>query len=59
MAQDIAKGRRTETEYINGFIAMRGAEIRVPAPVQAKMHAVVKRIESGELKQSPSVIEGI
>ena len=59
MAQDIAKGRRTETEYINGFIAARGAEIRVPAPVQAKMHAVVKRVESGEWKPSPAVIEGI
>jgi 2-dehydropantoate 2-reductase len=59
MAQDIAKGRRTETEYINGFIAARGTEIGVPAPVQAKMHAVVKRVESGEWKQGPSVIDGI
>jgi 2-dehydropantoate 2-reductase len=59
MAQDIAKGRRTETEYINGFIAARGTEIGVPAPVQAKMHAVVKRVETGEWKQSPSVIDGI
>lgn len=59
MAQDIAKGRRTETEYINGFIARRGAEIGVPAPVQAKMHAVVKRVESGEWKPGPSVIDGI
>jgi 2-dehydropantoate 2-reductase len=59
MAQDIAKGRRTETEYINGFIAARGAEIGVPAPVQAKMHAVVKRVESGEWKPGPEVIEGI
>jgi 2-dehydropantoate 2-reductase len=59
MAQDIAKGRRTETEYINGFIAARGAEIGVAAPTQAKMHQVVKRVESGELKPGPSVIEGI
>jgi len=59
MAQDIAKGRRTETEYINGFIAARGGEIGVPAPTQAKMHAVVKRVESGEWKPGPAVIEGI
>ena len=59
MAQDIAKGRRTETEYINGFIAMRGAEIGVPAPTQARMHEVVKRVESGRLKPGPGVIDGI
>ena len=59
MAQDIAKGRRTETDFINGFIAARGTEIGVPAPVQAKMHAVVKRVESGEWKPGPAVIDGI
>ena len=59
MAQDIAKGRRTETDFINGFIAARGSDIGVPAPVQAKMHAVVKRVESGEWKPGPSVIDGI
>ena len=59
MAQDIAKGRRTETDFINGFIAARGAEIGVPAPTQAKMHEVVKRVESGRLKPGPGVIDGI
>jgi len=58
MAQDIAKGRRTETDYINGFIAARGQEIGVPAPVQARMHEVVKRVERGEAKPSPELIAG-
>jgi len=58
MAQDIAKGRRTETDYINGFIAARGAEIRVPAPTHTKMHDVVKRVERGEAKPSPELIAG-
>jgi 2-dehydropantoate 2-reductase len=58
MAQDIAKGRRTETDYINGFVAMRGQEIGVPAPTHAKMHEAVKRVERGEVKASPAVIEG-
>jgi len=30
MAQDIAKGCRTETDFINGYVAARGAEIGVP-----------------------------
>jgi 2-dehydropantoate 2-reductase len=58
MAQDIAKGRRTETGYINGFIARRGAEIGVPAPTHAKMHEAVERVERGEAKPSPELIAG-
>jgi len=59
MAQDMAKGRRTETEFINGFVAMRGAEIGVPAPTHARMNEVVKRVERGELAASPDVIKGV
>jgi len=58
MAQDIAKGRRTETDYINGFIAQRGAEIGVPAPTHRKMHDAVRRVERGEVKPSPDLIAG-
>ncbi|MGH8648955.1 MAG: ketopantoate reductase family protein, partial [Burkholderiales bacterium] len=56
MAQDIAKGRRTETDFINGFVAARGQEIGVPAPTHAKMHEAVKRVERGEAKPSPELI---
>jgi 2-dehydropantoate 2-reductase len=58
MAQDIAKGRRTETDYINGFIALRGAEIGVPAPTHVKMHEAVKRVESGVSRPSAELIAG-
>jgi 2-dehydropantoate 2-reductase len=58
MAQDIAKGRRTETDFINGFVATRGAEIGVPAPTHAKMSEAVKRVERGEAKPSPELIAG-
>jgi 2-dehydropantoate 2-reductase len=58
MAQDIAKGRRTETDFINGFVAARGNEIGVPATTHAKMHAAVQRVERGEVKASPALIEG-
>ncbi|HEY7576012.1 MAG TPA: 2-dehydropantoate 2-reductase [Acetobacteraceae bacterium] len=49
MAQDMAKGRRTEIEFMNGFIAEKGAEAGVPAPTHAMLTAVVKRVERGEL----------
>jgi 2-dehydropantoate 2-reductase len=58
MAQDIAKGRRTETDYINGYVALRGAEIGVPAPTHARMNEAVKRVERGEAKPSPELIAG-
>ena len=59
MAQDIAKGRRTETEFLNGYVAARGAEIGVPAPTHAKMNEVVRRVERGELRPSPENISGM
>jgi 2-dehydropantoate 2-reductase len=58
MAQDIAKGRRTETDYINGFIAARGAEIGVPASTHARMNELVRRVERGEARPSPELISG-
>jgi len=59
MAQDILKGRRTEIDAMNGFIARKGAEIGVPAPSHARLTELVTRIERGELKPSPSHLEGL
>jgi len=58
MAQDIAKGRRTETDFINGFVAARGAEIGVPAPTHARLNELVRRVERGEVKPSPEHVSG-
>jgi len=57
MAQDILKGRRTEIDAMNGFIARKGAEVGVPAPSHAKLAGIVARIERGELKPSPSLLK--
>ena len=56
MAQDMAKGRRTEIEFMNGFIAEKGAEVGVPAPTHAMLTAVVKRVERGEIAADPAKI---
>ena len=58
MAQDILKGRRTEIEAMNGVIASKGAEAGVPAPSHAKLTDIVTRVERGELKPSPSLLQG-
>ena len=57
MAQDILKGRRTEIEAMNGFIAAKGAGIGVPAPSHVKLTDIVTRVERGELRPSPSLLE--
>jgi 2-dehydropantoate 2-reductase len=59
MGQDMVKGRRTEIEYINGFIAAKGEEVGIPAPGHAALTALVKRIERGELQPGPEHIERI
>ncbi len=56
MAQDIRKGRRTEIEAMNGFIARKGAECGVPAPANEQLTAIVTKVERGELKPSPALL---
>lgn len=53
MAQDVDKGRRTEIDDINGVVVARGRELGIESPVNAGLHAVVKRIEQG--KATPSL----
>ena len=48
------KGRRTEIEFMNGFIAQKGKEVGVPAPAHARLTEVVKKVSAGELKPAAS-----
>jgi 2-dehydropantoate 2-reductase len=56
MAQDIRKGRRTEIDAMNGFIAEKGAAAGVPAPSHVELTQIVTRVERGELKPSPALL---
>ncbi len=44
-AQDIAQGRRTEIDSLNGYVARRGAELGIATPVNQTLHALVKLLE--------------
>jgi 2-dehydropantoate 2-reductase len=46
MAQDIARGRPTEIDSLNGFIAQRGRELGVPVPISRTVYALVKLLEN-------------
>ena len=56
MGQDMIKGRRTEIEYMNGFIAQRGETIGRAAPANAFLTDLVKRVERGEVPAQPDNI---
>lgn len=45
-AQDLARGKPTEIDQLNGFVARRGAALGVPAPVNQALHALVKLAET-------------
>ncbi|WP_274626271.1 ketopantoate reductase family protein [Arvimicrobium flavum] len=59
MAQDIGKGRRTETDAINGFIAQKGRDVGIDATPHGRVHQLILRIERGELQPSPELARGI
>jgi 2-dehydropantoate 2-reductase len=53
MGQDMLKGRRTEIEFINGFIVDKGESIGIPTPANAALTDIVKRVYRGEMPPSP------
>jgi 2-dehydropantoate 2-reductase len=44
-AQDLARGKRTEIESLNGYIVRRGAELGVATPSNFALYAMVKLLE--------------
>ncbi|HEX9409140.1 MAG TPA: 2-dehydropantoate 2-reductase [Methylomirabilota bacterium] len=57
MAQDVAKGRRSEIEQMNGHVVARGLELGVPTPVSSAVVGIVREIDAGTRKPSPALIE--
>lgn len=45
-AQDLQRGKPTEIDALNGFVAQRGAELGVPTPVNRTLYALVKLRET-------------
>ncbi|HZF79448.1 MAG TPA: 2-dehydropantoate 2-reductase [Rubrivivax sp.] len=46
-AQDMARGKPSEIDHLNGFIARRGRELGIPTPTNQALYALVKLVESG------------
>jgi 2-dehydropantoate 2-reductase len=57
MAQDIAKGRRTEIDQMNGSVVARGREGGVPTPMSRAVVEIVHEVESGARPPAPGNLE--
>lgn len=53
MGQDMAKGRRTEIEFLNGYIMREGEKVGQSCRANAALTDIVKRVEKGELAPDP------
>ena len=44
-AQDIAKGKRTEIDHLNGYVVRQGEALDMPTPVNRMLNALMKLLE--------------
>jgi 2-dehydropantoate 2-reductase len=44
--QDLARGKRSEIDYLNGLILRRGETLGIATPANRLLHAIVKVLES-------------
>jgi 2-dehydropantoate 2-reductase len=44
-AQDLARGKRSEIDHLNGYVLRRGAALGIDTPVNRTLYAVVKLLE--------------
>jgi 2-dehydropantoate 2-reductase len=44
-AQDLARGRPSEIDHLNGYVVRRGAALGVPTPANRMLHTLVKLVE--------------
>jgi 2-dehydropantoate 2-reductase len=53
MGQDIMKGRRTEIEFLNGFVVREGVKVGLEARANERLVELVTQVERGELRPDP------
>ncbi len=52
--QSLERGKPTEIDYLNGYIAQKGKAHRTPTPVNDKIIEIIKEIEAGKRSISPA-----
>ncbi|HKG25874.1 MAG TPA: 2-dehydropantoate 2-reductase [Thermomicrobiales bacterium] len=59
MAQDVAKGRSTEIDEMNGFVVAQGRECGIATPVSIAVVDLMHEIEQGTRRSSPDNIPDV
>jgi 2-dehydropantoate 2-reductase len=52
-AQDLARGKRTEIDSLNGYVVRRGNELGIPVPVNQTLYTLVKLLEENTPAVTP------
>ena len=55
--QALERGKPTEVDYFNGYIAGKGAALKVGTPVNVRIVQMIKEIEAGQRKTDPVNLE--
>jgi 2-dehydropantoate 2-reductase len=45
-AHDVARGRKSEIDHINGYVLRRGEALGIATPVNRALHALVRLLEA-------------
>jgi 2-dehydropantoate 2-reductase len=53
MLQDLERGRKTEIDFINGYVVTLGRASGVPVHMNATITSLVHQIERGDLQPTP------
>ena len=59
MLQDFERGRKTEIDFINGYVMTLGRASGVPVDMNAKITGLVRQIERGDLRPTPERINDL
>lgn len=59
MLQDFELGRRTEIDFINGYVVQLGTQIGLPTAMNAAMADMVHQIEQGQIQPLPALLDDL
>jgi 2-dehydropantoate 2-reductase len=57
MLQDLHRGAKTEVDVINGGVVRKGEEQGIATPLNARVVALVHKMERGEIEPAPERLE--
>jgi 2-dehydropantoate 2-reductase len=57
--QDVIKGRKTEVDYLNGYVSQRGREVGIATPVNDAIVTILKQVDAGLRPASPANVDAV